>query len=113
MRSRKPRLFAVFALPTCRTAFQRHWFSFSEISVNLTHLRGRSRVLGFGQRQGYHRPSGSHGGNPLVVVVGKPALKIRLDLHGAALHVPGSVVLLGTEEEVGTAAERRIGGGNS
>src|SRR5262245_13642483 len=44
------------------------------------------------------------------MVVREAALKIRLNLHSPAFHIPGPVRHLGTGEEVRAAAERRIAG---
>ena len=48
--------------------------------------------------------------NPLVMVVGEAALKVRLDLNGAAGDMPGAVRGLGQEQEPDAFAKRGISG---
>lgn len=59
--------------------------------------------------QSHDSVAGGGGGNPLVVVKGETALEVRLEFHGAAADVPGTICELGVEEEFDAAAISCIG----
>src|SRR6266446_5054019 len=83
-------------------------------SQNTTRLAPRQRRHLFRDRRGQRHcgPSGSGGGDPLIVLVRKPALKIWLESGRAGLHVPRTVLELRAQQEP-DAAPPDITGGNA
>ena len=47
------------------------------------------------------------------MTVRESAFKVRLDLHGSALHIPGAIVPLSPKQIVHAATESSIGGGHT
>src|ERR1035441_10696788 len=62
-----------------------------------------------GRKQRPDRPSRGSGGNPLVVIVRKPALEIGLELRRPAAHVPGAVLPLCVHQKLHALLVNRAG----
>src|SRR5947208_1745306 len=68
------------------------------------------RFPDYGGSNRHGGPCGGGGGDPLIVVVGKTTLEIRLELYRAATHVPGTIWILGGQQVLETTLVDRIGG---
>src|SRR5712692_2645306 len=96
--------FATLRRPKSQPAATRPFFAIGDSPMSVLaassprSLAGASLGHGSGSQR-HHGPGRSRGGNPLIVLVRKRALKVGLKLGRAATDVPGAIRELGAQQE--------------
>src|SRR4051794_9057039 len=76
----------------------------SQLGSSARRLRDSGCPGGFGfrqsKRQGHRGPTGARGRHKLVRAMRETGIEPRLECQSAGLHVPGTVTLLGIQEEL-------------